>query len=344
MEEYTLCSSSTEQGEIPIIHVKRFKEGPPPFPRTKSQLQYMYLPNSSLFVGPNTVPRSCDYQTSVLTTKLKRRLKLDLPHPFLCLPMTPDRAFFENRLVLVSETCPAETVDLHPVRSIEKIAYIGDEVSPKPTIRKETRFEHVKDKQDDTYKDVCQELLSEKLLQPSEVRDVNIVIRDSMISSLLAKDAYTRFSVKKKGDSLYVCFEDVYIREIKYYDYLSRYGEEVIRSLKSSEVRISSGPASTVVVYSSALFRSSAGVQRLFSGIDVEKSIETVVNIEDVAVVASSGALGKELKALAGISFEEGEYIFNDRKVYIVDPAGQKLSFVGVVFTDFMDAQELAST
>ncbi|CAD25331.1 hypothetical protein [Encephalitozoon cuniculi GB-M1] len=341
MEEYTLCSSSTEQGEIPVIHVKRFKESPPLLPWNKSQLQYMYLPNKPLFVGPNTIPRSCDYQTSILTTKLKKRLKHDLPYPFLCLPMNLDRAFFEGKFAFISKVQEVGSIDeLCLVKSKERIVHVKEETGQGCNLRKETRLEHVRDKQGDAYKDVCQDFLSGKLLEEAETRGVNIAIRDSILNSLLSKEIYAHFSVKKKDDRLYVVFDEAYIREIKYYDYLAEYGKEVVKSLKSSETRVYSNSEASVAVYSSTLFYNSSGIQRLFSGIDVRKSIDIVVNIEDVRIVSSSGALGDELKALFGIKFEEGEYVLNDGKVYTVDPGGEKIAFSGVVFADFMDSQE----
>ncbi|AFN82909.1 hypothetical protein EROM_041450 [Encephalitozoon romaleae SJ-2008] len=345
MEEYTLCSSSTEQGEIPVIHVKRFKEEPPLFPRTRSQLQYMYLPNKPLFVGPNTIPRSCDYQANVLTTKLKKRLKHDLPYPFLCLSMNSDKTFFEDKFALVSKVHEVENVvsDLFLTKTKERIIHIKDEVGTGPEGRNEIKLEHIKDKQNDTYKDACQDFLAGKLFEDGEARRVNIIIKDSTINSLLKKDAYIHFYVKKKDGKLYAVFDEVYTREIKYYDYLSRYGEEVIRSLKSSEIRVYSSEEVTVAVYSSTLFYSSSGIQRLFYGIDVEKSIDVVVNIEDVRAVRSSGALGDEMKVIFGIGVEEGEYVLNDGRIYAVSPNGEKFVFDGVVFTDFLDNQESTS-
>lgn len=344
MEEYTLCSSSTEQGEIPVIHVKRFKEEPPLFPRTRSQLQYMYLPNKPLFVGLNTIPRSCDYQVSVLTTKLKKRLKHDLPYPFLCLSMNLDKAFFESKFALVSRVHEIENgIDLSLIKTKERIIHIKDEVDTGANGRNEVRLEHIRDKQNDTYKDACQDFLVGKLFEDAEAKRINIIIRDSTINSLLKKDAYIHFYVKKRDDKLYVVFDEVYTREIKYYDYLTRYGEEVVRSLKSSEIRVYSGEEATVVVYSSTLFYSSSGIQRLFCGIDVEKSIDVVVNIEDVRAVRSSGALGDEMKVIFGIELEEGEYVLNDGKIYTTNPNGEKFVFDGVVFTDFLDSQESAS-
>ncbi|KAG5859956.1 hypothetical protein KMI_04g07670 [Encephalitozoon hellem] len=344
MEEYTLCSSSTEQGEIPIIHVKRLKGEPPLFPRTRSQLQYMYLPNKPLFVGPNTIPRSCDYQVNVLTTKLKKRLKHDLPYPFLCLSMNLDKTFFEGKFIFVSEAQETDDAnDLLLVRTKERIIHIKEEAGPNTEGRNEIRLEHIKDKQHDMYKDVCQDFVAGKLLEDTEERKVNVIIRDSAINSLLKKEVYTHFYVKKENGKLYVVFDEVYTREIKYYDYLTKYGEEVIRSLKSSETRVYCGGEATVVVYSSTLFYSSSGIQRLFGGIDVEKSVDVVVNIEDVRAVKSSGAIGNEVKVILGIRLEEGEYVFNNGKIYAANPDGERFAFDGVVFTDFMDSPEPSS-
>ncbi|ADM11430.1 uncharacterized protein Eint_041430 [Encephalitozoon intestinalis ATCC 50506] len=341
MEEYTLCSSSTEQGEIPVIHIKRFKEAPPLFPRNKSQLQYMYLPNKSLFIGPNTIPRSSDYQVNVLTTKLKKRLKHDLSHPFLCLSMNSDRSFFEGRFTFVSTVQIPESVEeMCFVKGKERIVHVKEKTDVNTDVRKEIKFDHIKDKQNDSYKDVCQDFLLGKLLEGIGDKKINIIIRDSTINNILSKEAYIHFYVKKKDEKLYIVFDEVYTREVKYYDYLSKYGEEVVRSLKSSETRMYSSSEAVVVVYSSTLFYDSSGLHRLFSGIDVEKSIDMVVNIEDVRAVKSSGSLGDELKVLFGIKFEEGEYVLNDKKIYVLEPSGEKFKFNGVVFTDFMDSQE----
>ncbi|KAH9411555.1 hypothetical protein HK407_04g06570 [Ordospora pajunii] len=338
--EYTLCSSSTEQGEIPIIHVKRSKIKASPFPRTKSQIQYMYLPGTSLFIGTNTIPRPCDYQVDVLTTKLKKRLKQDFPYPFLCLSMKEDRMFFENGLNHVCNINNDEQICPIFIKAIMKIVDVRNAIE-RSKEQLETRIPHVKDKQNDGYAKICQKFMHGHLLHDVQKKQKNIIIRDSMLCNMRNKDAYIRFTVKSIDNCTYIVFDEIYTREVRYYEYLKMYGQEVVRSLGSSETRIYTIDEGTIAVYSSTLFENSQGVQRLFSGIDAKKTVEVVTNKDDVKLMPCSDTLKNEASMLLGIALDEGVYVFNNRDVYEINTNGKKHRFSGVVFTDFIAGTEI---
>lgn len=333
MDEYVLCSSSTEQGEIPFISVKRPRTDSPYFPRNKSQLQHLYLPGTSLFIGSNSIPRSCDYQSDTLTTKLKKRIKQDLPYPFHCISLDSDKAFFADRFAIDSELEPLDDVSLDFVDVRESLAHIKEPY--RETIRRETTLQHIKEPKDDGYGELCQNIAAG---DHNEVTQV--VIRDSMLNSLKNNEAFTHFVVTKKNKTLCAVFDKTYFRVIGYYEYLSRYGEEVIRSLDSSEVRTYSNKDIFLTVYSSTTFHDHSGVQRLFSGVDVNRSVDVAVCLENVKIVEHPGSLSNELNILLGIPFREGEYVLNDRKIYKIDPDGERFAYVGFSFSGFMSDEE----
>ncbi|TBU19078.1 hypothetical protein CWI42_041900 [Ordospora colligata] len=338
--EYTLCSSSTEQGEIPIIHVKRSKTKALPFPRTKSQIQYMYLPGSSLFIGTNTIPRSCDYQVDVLTTKLKKRLKQDFPYPFQCLSMKEDKAFFENGFNHVCNISDDQQICLNFVKTIENIVDARNAIEENNE-QLETQIPHVKDKQNDRYAKICQEFMTGILLHDMTKKQKNIIIRDYMLCSIHSKDAYIRFTIKSSNNHTYIVFDEMYTKEIRYYEYLKMYGIEVVKSLGSSEARAYTSDEGTLIVYSSTLFENSKGVQRLFSGVDIKKTVEVVTNIESIKLIPCTDGLKDEAGMLFGITLDDGEYVFNNGDVYEINVNGDKHKFNGVMFTDFIADMEI---
>lgn len=329
MDDYTLCSSSTEQGEIPVIKVKRFKARPPVFPTHMSYMKYMYLPGTSLFVGENSVPRSCDYHPNTLTTGLKRRLKQDLPYPFSCITLNGDKPFFENGFVLRNR------IKAVPV-SLELVETRGD-----VRVVSEEGLQHIKEARGDRYKEICGDFMSGRLLNcTSSEKCIKILIRDSMLNTLKNKRIYTHFTVQSKDEGLYVVFDKTYSIETRYYEYLDRYGEEVVKSLDSSEIRIYSNKDVKLVVCSFTTFSSPCGTGRLFSGVDVDKSISVVVNMDDVRIVRCLDTLDDELHILLGIEFKEGEYVINQGMLYEVNPNGERFAFNNFSFSGFLEEPE----
>lgn len=334
MDEYTLCSSSSEQGEIPAIPVKRARSTAARFPHARSHLRNMYLPGTCLFVGPNTIPRAWDYPVGVLSARIKKRLRQDLPYPFLCCLQVPDRALFEGAFAVESRAAPAGIpLALAAVR--EKIE---DVEGPIP---------HIKERRADGYKDVVQNFLAGGLfgsLRPEERIGTKILIRDSLLNVLGRRDVCTHFFVREKDGETHVVFDASQSMARGYYSLLSKYAEEAVKALGSEEARIYTGPGIVVAVCSHTVFRDSTGLQRMFPGIDVDKTVEPVVNRQSVAMARCPSSLQGEAGILMGIDYKEGEYILNDGCVYQKSPEGTRFSFAELSFADFADPEAPKST
>lgn len=86
--EYTLCTSSEEEGQIPSTN----------FPSHITVLQYCYYPHTNIFIGDNNLPRLSDYQDNTMTTRIKKRVKREYFEN-----VYKDKAFFDNKFRFVCE-------------------------------------------------------------------------------------------------------------------------------------------------------------------------------------------------------------------------------------------------
>jgi hypothetical protein len=331
-DDYILCSSSTEQGEIPVISIKRHKQDRQVLPRQKSYLRHMYLPGTSLFIGPNTVPRSCSYQGSNLTTRMKKKLKQDLPYPFLCFPLDSDRTFFSNKFLHIADVVPKGSNRL----SLAAVKY-------NKRSERVLEVQHIREAVGDGYREMHSQFGSAKLAKANGIafdRRLNIMIKDSALSGLGKRERYTHFRVVRGEDRTLVVFEESYIREVGYYDYLRMYGEEAVKSLGFTETRIYTSEDVLLMVCSYTTLVEQNESRRVYASIDVPRSLEVVVNTESVRLVDCDEALGNEVGLVLGIEYDTGEYVLNDGRVYRIDPSGKSIEFVGMDFSGFVSDDE----
>lgn len=304
--EYTLCSSSEEEGQIISNSV---------FPTNLSVLSYCYYPGTSFFVGDNSIPRQSDFQDSTITTRIKKKLKKDI---FDTMNFFKDKAFFDNKF------CEATSV-LIKEESDEATLYdiIAD--------YREINDFYLMKKGLDLYLD-----LFNKLIYQQNRHNV-ILIKDSLLTKIHNKNVFVYFKILKNDNIL---FEDSYYRIINVYEYLEMYFEEMCKEYKSTEERWYKYKDYDLVVYSSTCFKykhyKDEQVMRYFNGLDCCKNYLSVVNKKSVSIkripFVNKVNLGF-LDSILELKLEDGDYAYNDAKIYKIGVNGEHISYEGLDYT-----------
>ncbi|EOB14392.1 hypothetical protein NBO_28g0031 [Nosema bombycis CQ1] len=238
--DYTLCSSSsTEEGEISkkSLHFDSIPNSE--FPRSFSILKNWYLPDSQILIGPNSIPRPSDYPKDLPRTRLKRRLRKDLPNLFNVISLNKDRNFFNNKFEKVSgNRDEGGSYDIHRIYDHHRVDNHNNTpplllpLIPTSSLSKSL------------YSSYC-EIFSFDDKRHEVVKNVDlypfcskfILIRDSIIDKLNLENVFNFFRVIKSRKGVSYVFEDSFNRKIKFNEYLELYYEEVLRSKNSNEIR-----------------------------------------------------------------------------------------------------------
>ncbi|EOB11341.1 hypothetical protein NBO_1274g0001 [Nosema bombycis CQ1] len=237
--DYTLCSSSsTEEGEISkkSLHFDSIPNSE--FPRSFSILKNWYLPDSQILIGPNSIPRPSDYPKSLPRTRLKKKLRKDLPNLFNVISLNKDRNFFNNKFERVEGgdvkggSYDIYRVDDHKNDNINTTTPLLLPLCPTSSLSKSLYSSYC---EIFSFDDKRHEVVQNVDLYPFCTKF--ILIRDSIIDKLNLENVFNFFRVIKSRKGVSYVFEDSFNRKIKFNEYLELYYEEVLRSKNSNEIR-----------------------------------------------------------------------------------------------------------
>ncbi|KAF9761469.1 hypothetical protein NGRA_2629 [Nosema granulosis] len=330
-EEYVLCSSSTEEGEI--CEIKSFEPVPNLiFPRTISSLKDWYLPHTQHLIGPNTIPRSSDYPSGASFIRVKKKVRKDMLQAFNIISLNKDKAFFNNKFEIIEET-----TTLGNSAEDFKLARVFDD-----KIKTIKKLEHIHGLSKNEYGAMCDifpfddrkhEVVPNIVEYPSCKKF--ILLRDSIVDKIDIPDVFIFFRVIKSRKGTTYVFEDSYFRRIKLYEYLDLYFEELLRSISSSEIRTYVNKDTFLAVFSSSVFTKEDYLYRYYDGVDVEKNFLAVINKDSVEITKRNLMKKSNFEYFLNLDLQEGDYAICNRKIYKLGVNGNKHEYDGLVFDDF---------
>lgn len=304
--EYTICSSSEEEGEISLSTV---------FPTHISVLTYCYYPKTLFFIGDNYIPRLSDFQDFTLTTRIKKKLKKDI---FDTMNLFKDKAFFDNKFCKVASlTIPKNCTE----------ASLYDIISD---YREINEFYLLK-KGSDLYLE-----LFNKIVYQQNKENI-ILIKDSLLTKIHNKNVFVFFKILKNNNIL---FEDSYHRIIDVYEYLEIYFEEICKEYKSTEERWYKYKNYDLIIYSSTCFKTKKNrdeiLMRYYNGIDCSKNYLAVCNKKSICIKKISFVnqvnLGF-LDSIINLKLEDGDYACNNGVIYKIGINGEHINYEGIDYT-----------
>lgn len=329
--EYRLASSSTEEGEV-------VENG---FPYYKSHLQYYYYPQTTLFIGKNSVPQFIDYKSNLICSKLKKDIKAEYSYLFFNL-LDSSKTFFDNKFSFVKT-----------LQEISKESDLQFElIDCKNNIQEISTFDK-KSTYDRKYEKFYQKLLFSKenqslsysdFLKDSDVSNL-IIIEDSMIEKIKSEDTFMFFrcidekvkaneSENRKPLKKYI-FEDIFYSRKGFYEYLDLYSEYLVKSFNSDEIRYYKCNKTLLIVYSGTVFTQFGNIKRLCGGLDVESNIKIICNKEGPKIFDIQGHYNNNVLNLLNIDLCDGDYVINKNKIYKISDSGESFEFKDIDFSDF---------
>ncbi|WUR03854.1 uncharacterized protein VNE69_06173 [Vairimorpha necatrix] len=302
--EYTLCSSSSEEGEISPSSK---------FPSQISTLSYAYYPNSCLFIGDNSIPRQSDFHEVSFPTKIKKRLNRDF---FDIVNLCRDKSFFDNKFVKQTNSpdkkqTNSQNPDLHDVVSSYK----------------EIINFHVLKKGIDLYLD-----LFNKLVYHQNKEDT-IFLKDSILTKVHMPNIFVHFKILKHNN---IFFEDSYFKSINVYEYLEMSYEEICKEYKSTEERWYKYKGYNLVIFSSSCFKSNNKIMRYFNGLDCDKNYLAVFDKQSVKIkdVDFKNDVSLDfLDFILSLNLEVGDYAHNQGEIYKIGIEGEHIPYEGIDYT-----------
>lgn len=286
--KYELASSSTEEGEI-----KKSS-----FPYSKSYAQYYYYPQTTRFIGKNTVPHIMNYRNEGICQRLKKEIKAEYPQISFTL-LDDNRLFFDNKFTFVSEITPADAdlalLDVKQnYKKIEKPLRRGNSES------KYEKFFH-------------QFFFNKEESQKLEIGNHTRIfaLEDKVLECLDNANSFIffRVSVEKAKSLLKYVFEDVFYLHATFYEYLDIFAEAMVRSHGSEEIRRYESDNSLFFIHSSTVFKDGDFLRRMYGAVDVEKNTTVIFNKGGPDFHTIQGKSTENIKWIAGLNLEEGDYL-----------------------------------
>lgn len=304
--KYKLASSSTEEGEV---HENTF-------PYTKSHLKYLYYPRTNIFIGPNTLPVIANYKSESVCQKLKKDVKADYSYISFTI-LDNSKAFFDNSFTVVG--------DLGVNKNELKLMAVDSAYKDIPVIRR--------GEDSGKYNQFFQRHFFSKE-PPGSMRV--FVLEDRMLQCLNNPNAYLFFRVsehRETGAKRYV-FEDVFYSQSGLYEYLEIYGEILVKSQGSVEIRLYSSEDTEIHVHSSTVFMNEGKKRRLYSVPDEARNAIIVMNKEGPVLAEIQGRKSEELENLLRLTVGEGDYIINGKIIYKMGDGKVKFEYKGLIYDD----------
>lgn len=315
--KYELASSSTEEGEIKEVT----------FPYHKSYVQYYYYPQTTRFIGRNSVPHIMNYRNDGMTQRLKKEIKAD--YPYISFSYLDDnKAFFQNKFEFVADLCPVE-------KPLSLLSIKTDYKEIKKPLRKitgESRFERFFHKFFFSKEEM-------QLLAPKDCTKL-FAFEDRILEALDKSDAFIFFRtceelVAEKRTKKYA-FEDIFYNGASFYEYLEIYAEVLVKDQCSEETRNYVAEDAMILIHSSTVFKEEGVLKRLYGGPDFKKNAMVIFNKECASISGVQERYNENIKYIMGIDLPEGDYVINQKKIYKVSKEGIQFEFKGISYDNFI--------
>ncbi|KAM0680021.1 hypothetical protein GINT2_001708 [Glugoides intestinalis] len=312
--KYELASSSTEEGEV-----KKSS-----FPYNKSYIQYYYYPQTTRFVGKNTVPHIMNYRNEGICQRLKKEIKAEYPQISFTF-LDDNKLFFDNKFSFVSEITPMSV----------KVSLVDVKQNYK-RIEQPLRRESGESKYEKFFHNVFFNKEEAQKLEADKYSRV-FALEDKVLESLDNTNSYIffRVTVEKHRSHLKYVFEDVFYLYATFYEYLDIFAEVLVRSHGSEEIRRYESDNTLFLIYSSTVFKDGNFIRRLYGSVDTEKNTKVIFNKGSCNFHTIQGKSNQNIKWIAGLDLPEGDYVINSKKVYKLSTEGEVFVFKGILYEDF---------
>lgn len=195
------------------------------------------------------------------------------------------------------------------------------------------------------------------------------VLEDRVLEAIDCPTAYIFFrvvSTKEKGaDTVKYIFEDVFYNRLNFYEYLEFYGENVLKTHCSEEIRTYFYRESIIFIHSSTTFINNSSsiddinfniarntttnsintsiningnpkLRKLYNGPDYVKNTMILFNKDGPSFCNIQGRKNDNLKILLKMNLKEGDYVLNGKSIYKIGNEGEQVEFKGIEYEDFI--------
>lgn len=338
MLKYEIASSSEEEGEV---HESSF-------PYYKSYLQYYYYPLTTQFIGKNTVPNIINYKSEGICLKLKKEIKNDYPYISFNV-LDAHKPFFDNKFIKIGDVVKTGSDVLKTDNVIKtgsdaiktdnnKVEFLGVKGDYKEIKRIDRKGGY-----ENRYDRFFQRFLFNKDETPSNYSRI-FVLEDRILEAMDCPDAYIFFRVVSTKDVNVVkyIFEDVFYNRMSFYGYLEIYGENILKTHCSEEIRTYLYENTIIFIHSSTVFYNERNgeetpiLRRLYSGPDYVKNTMILFNKDSPSFCNIQGKKNENLNIVLKIDLKEGDYVLNRGNIYKIGNEGENVEFKGIEYEDFV--------
>lgn len=325
--KYELASSSTEEGEV---------QGKS-FPYQKSHLRYYYYPQSTIFIGQNSIPNGMDYKIeNNVSQKIKKELKSD--YPFLQFNLIDNhRLFFDNKFKKIG-TLEARDETIKLISTQSNLIEIKNFLS--------------KSSCENLYEKFYQRIFFKKDLECEVSSKINKIfcLEDRMLSCLDKDNAFVFFRVsseypvqEEEPNGFVVkkyAFEDVFFNHCSFYEMLDLIAEKTVKSFNSEEIKTFTSETSLIYIYSSTTFNYNGKEHRIYNNIDSARNTMILFNKTSVSPFNIDGRLSTSYKYLISLDLPNGDYVINNKTIYKMSIDGEQFQYKGFNYEGFDNSRQ----
>lgn len=336
------------------------------FPYLKSILINYYYPNTTKYIGQNSIPRIIDMRSSGITSKMKKELRTEYPAIKLNL-LEKSRDFFKNKFKFVTSLIRYETSCKNGqiMEQNENGNQKKCEILPEVSSGSVGDFELVelmdnivditlenkgkkpkKNKAYIAYEDLVYQFMFPESNQNEVIKTIfkhspgKIILVEDQALELIKKPNVFLF-LRVVSDNTHnlkkYIYEDVFFRTALFYDYLEICAIEWLKTHKSMELRIYQQHDILVVVYSGTTVRMNGEPKRHFSGVDLFKNSAVIFNRDGPTFIEVAGGANETLQSIAALDLDEGDYAITGANIYKVGDTGKGFKWEDINYFDLVN-------